>query len=990
MAEKSRNVSTHRLLIGFSFIILLLIVFGVISLIEIRALSKVTRSIYNHPLIVSNDSLRATVSIIKMHGSMKDVVFFDLPSEINIAINAVNEQERVVFESLDTVKKNILGDEGQKLENETRHLFVNWKPVREEVIKLVREGQKKKAAKITMEKEADYVAKLENKILELTSYARNKATGFMLYGEKINSRAMKTTIILISIMLLLSVFVAFITIRRTQTAEEALRESGEKFRLTFDESPIGAAIVSLGFTFQHVNAELSRITGYSEQELLKSSITKIVHPDDTAEDMEKGHLIMSGEIDQFDHEERSIRKDGQVIWIRLSVRVVRDAVGKSLYFLSLIQDITERKQAEKELQESEERLTFVMEGSQLGFWDWNIETGEVQRNERWAGMLGYSIQEVELNVKQWTDLIHTDERAVAWKSIQDHLEGRTPVHEVEYRILCKDGKYKWILDQAMVVKHDQQGRPLRMSGTHSDITERKQAEDALKESEEKYRLLVNNLPGIVFKGFKDWSVEFYDNGVEGLTGYNMHQFNSGKKKWIDLIVKEEVESAKQTFIKALKTDKSYVRNYRLAIRDGNIVWIQERGFIVCNQDGDIEYVSGVFYDITDRKKAEEDKEKLEEQLVQAQKMESIGTLTGGIAHDFNNILGIILGNTELAMDDVPEWNPTKVYLKEVRTASLRAKDVVHQLLSFARKTTLEKKPTNIIPIIKETLTWLRSSIPSSIEIRPNMTKDVDTIIADPTQIAQVLINFSTNASHAMPDGGILEVSLKNVELNKDTAVQYPDLGPGRYVNLTVSDTGHGISQEEIDRIFDPYFTTKEIGKGTGLGLSVVHGIVKSHGGAISVDSELGRGTIFHIYFPVIEEAAAIEIETVEELPTGNERILLVDDEESLVYIGRNRLEQLGYQVETRMNPLEALELFRSKPDQFDLIIMDMTMPEMTGDKLTGEILNIRPDIPLILCTGFSEKINGKKAKEIGAAGYLDKPHDKRELAKKVRQVLDGE
>jgi nitrogen-specific signal transduction histidine kinase len=401
-------------------------------------------------------------------------------------------------------------------------------------------------------------------------------------------------------------------------------------------------------------------------------------------------------------------------------------------------------------------------------------------------------------------------------------------------------------------------------------------------------------------------------------------------------------------------------------------------------------VSGVFYDITDRKEAEEDKKKLEEQLFQAQKIESIGTLAGGIAHDFNNILGIILGNTELAMDDVPEWNPARHNLREVQTACLRAKDVVRQLLSFARKTVLEKKPTNIIPIIKESLDLMRSSIPASIEIRQNLPRDIDTILADHTQIAQVLINLSTNADHAMPDGGILEVSLENVELDKDAIVQYPDLGPGRYVHLTVSDTGHGISQEEIDRVFDPYFTTKEIGKGTGLGLSVIHGIVKSHGGAISVDSELGRGTTFHIYFPVTEEEEeVIETETVEELPTGNERILFVDDEESIVQVGRTRLERLGYLVETKMDPLEALELFRSKPDQFDLIITDMTMPKMTGDKLTREILNVRPKIPIILCTGFSEKINEEKAKEMGAAGYLDKPHYKRDLAIRVRQALDG-
>jgi len=380
---------------------------------------------------------------------------------------------------------------------------------------------------------------------------------------------------------------------------------------------------------------------------------------------------------------------------------------------------------------------------------------------------------------------------------------------------------------------------------------------------------------------------------------------------------------------------------------------------------------------------------MEAQLQQAHKMESIGTLAGGIAHDFNNILGIIIGNSELALDDIPEWNPAKLNLKEILTASLRAKDVVRQLLSFARKTRLEKKPTHIVPIVKESLKLLRSSIPTNIEIRRNIPTNVDTILADPTQINQVLINLCTNAYHAMPDEGIIEVILKNVEeLGENAPAQDPDLNPGRYVNLTVSDTGHGIPKEEIDRIFDPYFTTKEIGKGTGMGLAVVHGIVKEHNGIITVESEPEKGTTFSIFFPVVEKEAVIENESTEKLPTGNEKILFIDDEESMVYVGRNRLERLGYQVETKTSSVEALELFRANPDQFDLVITDMTMPRMTGYHLVEEFLKIRPDIPIILCTGFSEKIDEKKAKAIGVVDYIEKPVDRHVFALKVRKVLD--
>jgi len=241
----------------------------------------------------------------------------------------------------------------------------------------------------------------------------------------------------------------------------------------------------------------------------------------------------------------------------------------------------------------------------------------------------------------------------------------------------------------------------------------------------------------------------------------------------------------------------------------------------------------------------------------------------------------------------------------------------------------------------------------------------------------------------MPNGGIIEVTLKNAELDADNAAQYPEINPGRYVNLTVDDTGHGISQKEINRIFDPYFTTKEVGKGTGMGLAVVHGIVKGHNGIIAVESELGKGTTFNIFLPVIEKDTFVEAETDEELPTGSERILFVDDEESIVRMGCQRLERLGYNVEATTNPIEALDLFRSKSDQYDLVITDLTMPQMTGDNLVKEILNIRPDTPIILCTGFSEKVDEKKAKAIGAADYIEKPFDKRDFAFKVRNVLDG-
>ena len=386
-----------------------------------------------------------------------------------------------------------------------------------------------------------------------------------------------------------------------------------------------------------------------------------------------------------------------------------------------------------------------------------------------------------------------------------------------------------------------------------------------------------------------------------------------------------------------------------------------------------------------------EKKKLEAQLRQAYKMEAIGTLSGGIAHDFNNVLSIILGNAELAIDDIPEWSPARFNLKEIRSASMRAKDVVRQLLNFSRKANRELKPTKIIPVVKDALRFLRATIPTNIEIRQNIQDANDTVLADSTQIHQVILNLGTNAFHAMEEtGGVLEIEIKNVVFDQVAAIPYTDLKPGKYVQVTVSDTGHGIAPEIRERIFDPYFTTKEIDKGTGMGLSVVLGIINGHGGAISVDSEPGKETRIRIFLPMVEREAETEFVAEEKVSTGNENILFVDDEESLVDLGRLRLEKMGYRVTATNRSAEALELFCANPDQFDLVITDMTMPQMTGDRLAKEILKIRPDMPIIICTGYHEKIKKKKSLKMGIKAFLLKPVSINNLAKNVRKVLDKE
>ncbi len=388
-----------------------------------------------------------------------------------------------------------------------------------------------------------------------------------------------------------------------------------------------------------------------------------------------------------------------------------------------------------------------------------------------------------------------------------------------------------------------------------------------------------------------------------------------------------------------------------------------------------------------RRQAEAEKEKLEARIRQMQKAEAIGVLAGGIAHDFNNILGIILGNTELALDDTPEWHPIRQNLEEVVRASLRAKDIVRQIMSFSRSAESEQKPVNMAAIVRASLKLIRSSLPSRIDIQATVDADAAPVLADPAQIHQIMINLCTNAAHAMPDGGSLDISLINADMDEATAARYLELPPGRYVKLTVSDTGHGIPDDVRDKIFDPYFTTREVGKGTGMGLAVVRGIVKNHGGAISVYSEPGGGASFRIFLPALEQPPDADAETVETLLTGAERILLVDDEIALAAMGKQMLQRLGYEVTAETNPLEALKMFRADPDGFDLVITDMTMPRMSGEVFVREIRRVRPDVPVILCTGFSEHINGEKAGTMGIDQYIEKPMNKNEIAAAVRNVM---
>ena len=382
--------------------------------------------------------------------------------------------------------------------------------------------------------------------------------------------------------------------------------------------------------------------------------------------------------------------------------------------------------------------------------------------------------------------------------------------------------------------------------------------------------------------------------------------------------------------------------------------------------------------------------KYERQLQQVLKIQAIGTLAGGIAHDFNNILFPIVGYTELTMDEVPEDSVAHNNLAEVLKAAHRAKGLVQQILTFSRQSGQERKPIKVQSIIKEALNLLRASIPASIDIIHKIDDDGRPVMGDATQIHQVIMNLCTNAYHAMQDkGGTLEVILSEVDIGYEETIEKIGMQPGKHLQLLVKDEGCGMDAAVLSRIFEPYYTTKEQGKGTGLGLSVIHGIVKNHRGDIIVASLPGKGTTFKVYFPIIEDADIVtEFEPSNGAAKGSERILLIDDEEQIVSMEQQMLENLGYQVTARTDSIEALSEFSKQPQNFDLVITDMTMPHMTGDELAQKLLDIKPDIPVILCTGFNEDITEEKAMSMGIQKFVMKPVIKNDLATTIRTVLD--
>lgn len=770
-----------------------------------------------------------------------------------------------------------------------------------------------------------------------------------------------------------------------ERSREESRDSENNLKVTLDS--IGDAVIATDAESRitRMNPAAEKLTGWLQEEGKGRPLPEVFRiisaktRKAAANPVEK--VLAKGEVVGLANHTALISRNGKEYQIADSGAPIRDNNGTVLGVVLVFRDVTRRYLQAEKIRENERLLDEITRNIPGVVYQFISSQDHEYTNtfisEKAVQVFGIKA-EPEVYFKEFFKCIPDEDKDRFLRSIHYAVENVTPWH-YEGRFVKPDGRLIWFSGKS---NPHMTGDAVLFNGVLLDITREKRLEESLRMT----RFMFEKASIGIYRANADARILDVNNQTAVSLGYSVGELCSmsvfdidpsiNKDTW-DLSWNRLCESGVDSF------ETTYLRKDRVAFP-------AEITSNLIEYDGS-RYSITFVKDITEQKQAEKEARRLEEALNHAQKMEAIGTLAGGIAHDFNNILSAVIGFSELSLSATNPASLEHEYLQHVLKAGMRARDLVNQILTFCRKNEPELIPVRILPLVTESLKLLRSSLPSTIEMSVQINGNIDNVLADPTQIHQVVMNLCTNAAHAMAEsGGLLTVSLEQITILERDERIHPELVPGDYVKFCVEDTGAGIPHEILHKVFDPYFTTKEKGKGTGLGLSVVHGIVNRFGGVISVNSEPNRGTIFNVYLPTIGEEAFSDGQAPTELPGGNEHILLVDDETALLEMGRRMLEMLGYQVTTAEGGMQALEIFRQKgPQNFDLVITDMTMPKLTGDRLAVELLGIRRDLPIILCTGYSEHITEAAAAKIGIRAFIGKPIAMANLAVELRNILDG-
>jgi PAS domain S-box-containing protein len=891
-------------------------------------------------------------------------------------------------------------------------------------------------------------------------------------------------------------------------ADEALRVSQARFRDTFERAAVGMAHFALDGRFLRVNQQLCDVVGYSREELQSKTVQDITHPEDLAADLVFAERSQAGEISSYSSEKRCICKGGRVVWVSCTGTLIRDGDGGPDYYIAVIEDIQKRKEVEAALRANEEWLRLALSATKQGLFDVDLRTWKVALSPVYLGMLGYS--EAELSSYEGIHARrHPEDQQRLDDIYQEYARGERTSHREELRLRNKAGEWIWVASIGQLVERDEAGKPVRVVGTNADITERKHAEETLRNSERRFRALIEHSLDSIAVIDANNHIFYLSPAVETVEGYRPEELigrsgienthpddlplvgriveqlmaNPGKAipvlwrrrhkdgRWIwlegfatnllddpavlgivtnyhDVSERKQAEqalAAERTLLRTLidalpdvvftkdtrghfmicndaeirhlgfsreeelkgKTvfdvyprdlaelyhadDMRAVRGEPVLNREepslnaeGKVRWYLTIKVPLKNQADEIIGLVGMSRDITDRKNSEE-------LLRRTHKMEALGTLAGGIAHDFYNILLAISGNTRLAIADLPAEHAAHESLAEIVKASARAAELVRRILSFSRPQEPKRETLRLQPVVEEALKLLRSTLPAMVQIQCDFAPSVPSVSADAGQVHQIMMNLTTNAAHAIGDKvGRIEIALTALTVGADLVQLSGDLRQGRYARLMVSDDGCGMDKRTLERIFDPFFTTKPAGQGTGLGLSVVHGIMRGHDGAVTVYSQPGKGTTFHLYFPAAQSEVAVEADEQRAPPSARgERVLYVDDEPALVQLATRALGRLGYRVTGYDDAAQALQEFQARPDDFDAVVTDLSMPGMSGFELARAVLARRPDIPVVLTSGYVRPQDEETARKIGVRSVILKPNTIDDLGRVLDELLQA-
>lgn len=780
--------------------------------------------------------------------------------------------------------------------------------------------------------------------------------------------------------------------------EQLARESENRYRNIVETAKEGIWLVDLNSRTTYVNQQMALMLGYTVDEMMGRTVFDFVFDED--HDAMRDKLALRARETSETNEFRLRCKDGTEVIMLYNGSPTLDQAGNLVGFLSMNTDITERKKADRLLRETEARYRNLVEFSPavvyLADADPPFATIYISPN---ISQFGYTVAEWTERPDRWLDIVHDDDRARVLASASD-VSIETPDTDLDYRITAKDGSIHWVNDKGRFV-FGELGNRIGWQGILLDVTKRKQAElDMVQLNREldsqqlRLKNIVASVPGIVWESCgkpnaANQSVNFVSDYVTTMMGYSVGEWLSSPEFWLSIIHPEDRDRVVQEAVEQFESPEPGILEFRMIAKGGNVLWVESISTQILDDLGIPAGRRGVTMDISGRKRADAALHASEQQLRQAQKLESVGLLAGGIAHDFNNMLTVINGYSELALRRVSREDPLRRDLDEIQRAGKRSAELTYQLLAFSRQQVLQPVVLNLNEMIADTIKMLHRLIGEDILLTTTLDPHVSDVLVDPGQLTQIVMNLAVNARDAMATGGQLTIETRNSFLDDGYARRHPGVVPGPYVLLAVSDTGIGMSPAATQHIFEPFYTTKDVGEGTGLGLATVYGIVKQSGGNIEVYSEVGIGTTFKIYLPQAPSTvrSTSESQPLMEMPGGKETILLVEDEELVRNLSREILTSCGYQVIVASNGAEALALCGPAAD-IDLLMTDVVMPTMGGRELAERLLLLRPDLRILFTSGYTDDAVVRHGVIGSNTNFIHKPFTVDALTVKIRQILD--